>query len=73
MSGSMYWKPRAGGERVPQALKSALQKRYKEWPRDFDYADQKYLEGLCDAGVEGAADLIDAITTHGTITVYIEY
>lgn len=79
MSTSLYWRPvpkdPAPGD-VPEDVVSALRRRYwEEWPnsadrsepREIGQTDIAWLEGLRDAGLEGANELIAAIREHGTI------
>lgn len=81
MSLSMYWKPAHPAQTwpsLPYALKSAIARRF--WDHDgsmpgggveLSHGDVSYLEGLNDAGVEGAHILIDAITQHRAVIVWI--
>lgn len=82
MSSSMYWRPAPKEEPpandLPYALKRAVAQRF--WHHDGslygdDYElgkeDVSYLEGLADAGIDGAAELIEAIRQHGRVLVWI--
>lgn len=73
MSMGLYWKPEKNNDkRLPDDLKRALQKRYDTPLLDhcLDDSDLSYLEGLRDAGVKGAQELINAIEKHGRIEIY---
>lgn len=61
------------------ALKSAIAQRL--WGHDGSMRGEEqvvgeefvaYLEGLHDAGLTAAQDLIDAINTHGRVVIWIE-
>jgi hypothetical protein len=72
MSSNLCWEPVYRAQKVlPYALKLAMQKRFGGTVRDrnLDGADVPYLEGLRDAGIAGADDLIAAIEKFGTINV----
>lgn len=82
MSTSLYWRPAPKdvppADTLPSELKKALARRYWDhdgsmWAdeREFDSADVPYLEGLRDAGLDGAAELIAAIKKHGRVEVWI--
>jgi hypothetical protein len=78
----MYWRPAPKEEPpvqdLPYELKRAVAQRF--WGHDGtlhgdDYAlskeDIPYLEGLADAGIDGATELIEAIRQHGRVLVWI--
>jgi len=73
MSCSLYWKPiiensfRVGDH----ILRNAIENRYS-LPTVIGFSAKNYLEGLRDAGVNGAEDLLEAIEKHGEIEVYNE-
>lgn len=82
MSTSLYWRPvpqdTPPARDLPYDLKKAISQRF--WGHDGSlYGDEveltqahvMYLEGLRDAGVDGAADLIAAIRAHGAIELWI--
>lgn len=81
MSSRMYWRPAQVDpprNDLPYALKHAIARRF--WGHDgslygeeimFDKAMLGYLEGLADAKVDGASDLVAAIKTHGVVSVWI--
>lgn len=73
MSSSLCWRPIPAGETLPDALKFALQKRRFEFPRVFGIEDIRYLEGLSDAGIEGAQALIELINQHDAVELYLEF
>jgi hypothetical protein len=78
----MYWRPAPKDvppvEELPYQLKKAVAQRL--WGHDGSlYGDAvmigksmvDYLEGLADAGIDGAADLIAAINEHGAVVIWI--
>lgn len=76
MSLSLYWQPvpEPQPEDVPGDLDWLLRQRYWDaqgYPRtdpvDLDSRDIAWLEGLRDAGKDGAEELIAIIRKHGTI------
>jgi hypothetical protein len=78
VSTSLYWRPVPKPPEpadVPEDIEGALRRRYWEdgfgqprhEPADLDRSAIDWLEGLRDAGLEGANELIDAIREHGTI------
>jgi hypothetical protein len=77
MSTSLYWRPVPKDPppyEVPDDIEDALRRRYWETdgtshsePAELDSHDVLWLEGLRDAGLEGANELIAAIREHGTI------
>lgn len=81
MSTSMYWRPVPKEPRpaeLPYDLKRAIAQRL--WGHDgslwgeateIDRSILPYLEGLRDAGVDGAAELIAAIQQHDKVEVWI--
>lgn len=81
MSSALMWRPEApDGEPLPKELKFRLSRRL--WDTDgscghgearMNASDIPYLEGMRDAGVKGAQELIDAITTHGTVILWHEH
>jgi hypothetical protein len=65
---------------LPKALKSVISR--KLWDTDGSIGggevvltlnDMPYLEGLRDAQVDGAQQLIDAIEKHGVVVVWHEH
>lgn len=77
MSSSLYWEPRDRAKKyLSTDLKFALRKRNdNETVTDEVFSDSEipYLEGLRDAGVKDAQDLIDAIKKFGCIVVDEEF
>lgn len=82
MSTDLYWRPAPRvippGNELPHALKRTLAKRL--WGHDgslngdaveVDKAFIPYLEGLADAEVAGARELINAIHEHGDVELFI--
>lgn len=73
MSQSLYWKPviKQRSNDLDDQLKFILRDKNKI-PADFGFADLQYLEGLRDAGIRGAEDLIEAINKHEVVRVFEE-
>lgn len=75
MSMSLYWLPviHRDGKHLPDALKFALRKRHNGHV-DIVLTESSigYLQGLSDAGVDGAETLIEALEVHGEIRVFEE-
>lgn len=69
MSSTLYWRPVGGGKSLPDAIKRALKKRFDLKNTTLQTHDLDYLNGLRDAGVEGAEELIAAIEKHEAITL----
>jgi hypothetical protein len=81
MSFNLYWRPvkPTTAKSLPRDLKKPLAKRFfdsdgslKGGPVTLTDKDSDYLEGLADAGVDGAEELIEAIRRHGAVEVYID-
>jgi len=80
MSSTLCWEPVKEISRTfPDELKRALAKRYSDndgsggtnqWSMGSD--ETEYVRGLCDAGVDGAQALLDAMAKHGTVFLWIE-
>lgn len=72
MSSNIYWRPIVPieGHRLPFALKSVLRKKFG-YPIQgvLQASDLGYIEGLKDAGIEGAEQLIEAVEKHQMIEV----
>jgi hypothetical protein len=77
MSQSLYWKPIKPQRHssLPSQLKFILQKRYDGLETGesiiLGEAVQPYLEGLADAGIEGAKELIAAIKRHEQVEIWV--
>lgn len=82
MSSTLYWRPAPKdvppAESLPFELKKAIARRL--WDHDGSlHGDEvtigsdmvPYLEGLEDAGVDGAVELIKAIRDHGSVLLWI--
>lgn len=81
MSLSMHWRPVQPGNEwpsLPYALKRAVAQRL--WHHDGSLSGAEvevgaefvpYLNGLEDAGVDGATELIEAIRKHGKVGIWI--
>lgn len=75
MSASLLWSPVSDGKTLPDALRFALEKRHPQWSGELEYGarDLPYLQGLRDAGVDGAQDLIDIIEKHDQVRLWRQY
>jgi len=76
MSYSLYWRPKSTKKNdagKDQALKWAMQKRFGS-PLNMELSDihVEYLQGLKDANISGATELIDAIEKYGSIEIFEE-
>lgn len=76
MSYSLYWRPistKKNNAGKDQALKWAMQKKFgSPINRTIGESNIEYLQGLKDAGVDGASDLIDAVEKCGSIELFEE-
>jgi hypothetical protein len=72
MSCTLYWEPaKREKKELPDALKYVLQRRYGGTVHTtVSERDLGYLNGLRDANVKGAQELIDAINEHGDVVVH---
>jgi len=79
MSSTLKWRPaNAPSKSLPSDLKHPLSCRLWEGStgsgeKEMDLQDIEYLEGLRDAGVKGAKELIEHIVLHGTIVLWHEH
>lgn len=82
MSSTLMWRPATPieGSSLPFELKRTLSR--KLWDTDgsigggdamMTVSDIPYLEGLRDAGVRGAAELIGIIEQHGAVLLWHEH
>jgi hypothetical protein len=73
MSSTIFWEP-GRRKKTPcnYALKQILQKKY-QFPTTLYTGSLDYLDGLADAGIEGAAVLGSAIIEYGSIDLTEEY
>ena len=72
MSLNLYWEPadREAND-LPDELKYVMRKRFDgAVDTVFDEGDAHYIQGLRDAGVKGAQELLDAIAKHGSVRVF---
>jgi hypothetical protein len=66
---NLHWRPVKGGKEVGGgAIRELLMDRKRFW----DASDVPYLQGLRDGGVDGAAELIEAIKKHQEIELYVQ-
>lgn len=82
MSSTLMWKPvmPEEGQPLPRKLKFVISR--KLWDTDgscgeghavVDESLIPYLEGLRDAGVDGAEELIEIIRKHGVVSLWHEH
>lgn len=82
MSSNLMWRParppKSGS--LPKDLKFKISKRL--WGTDGSCGDGEatvtesdipYLEGLADAGISGAAELIELIRKHGEVVLWHQF
>lgn len=77
MSASLTWEPAISKVKgyLPIALRLILEKSYgiRMEPTKLGKESLPYLNGLKDAGVEGALELIDLIEKHEAVILKLEY
>jgi len=75
MSANLCWRSVSRSRNsLPDALKFILRDKYRlEGAQIWDIGNVSYLRGLADANVEGAQELIDAITKHNEVELWLEY
>lgn len=67
MSSTLTWRPiEEYNGALPDALKFAL-RNSKKLPMEFGHAEIPYVQGLIDAGVSGASELLALIEEHGVV------
>jgi hypothetical protein len=74
MSQSLYWVPAVArkGRVLPTDLKLALQRRDDGGPDMIvDASNRMYFEGLRDAGIQGAEEVLEALDKYGEIKLYL--
>ena len=81
-STTLKWRP---SQRSRNSLPDGLLRIFRGWlessnemnvqsaERCVSRDSLKYLEGLRDAGVDGAQQVIDLIEEHGEVVLYLEY
>jgi hypothetical protein len=79
VSTNIYWRPiNPDKQCLPKDLKYKIARKY--WGHDgslggepviIDKTDYAYFEGLKDAGVEGAEEIINAIDKYGEIEIML--
>ena len=71
MSSSLIWTPvNKEANDLPDQLKYVLQKRYGSViDAIFTINDYGYLSGLIDAGIDGADELLKAVSKHEEVRV----
>ena len=72
---NLYWTTRITPVLLPPVLKATIAGRAFDSGDDFAEVDETwipYLEGVADAGVEGAHELIGAIRHHAVLTLWLK-
>ena len=76
MSQTLWCRPVSKQHSLPEALRDAMLSCLKDrggsccW--GTEQGDRRYLEGLRDAGVEGAQALLDVLFTHPAVELWLE-
>jgi hypothetical protein len=75
MSANLCWAPaRRLPNYLPYELKVILQAKHGLDGRSiYTHEQTYYLQGLADAGIDGAQELIHAIDQYGQVEVWLEY
>lgn len=75
MTTHLYWRPdvEPEGHRLPDALRHIFEKQDRRQMAPCVLAEQEipYVEGLRDAGVEGADELLVNLQAHGRLRLSI--
>lgn len=78
MSRTLYWQPVLYDKRpLPDALRLLLAERWPNLNEPMNLSGSEetaicYLEGLRDANVVGAQELLAAVREHGEVTIWLE-
>lgn len=73
MSSNLVWRPEVKkGNRLSNDLKLILRRKW-HLPYTCSESDFPYIEGLKDAGVDGAEDLLSLILIHKVVILSEEY
>lgn len=72
MSATLKWRPVDKGDSLPVTLRFAIEKRMS-FPVRLGYNDRGYVQGLMDAGIGGAEELLELIDQHGEIELFCVY
>jgi hypothetical protein len=72
MSTTLIYRLPGTPHRLPDELKRIIDKKFGlQNPREFSLDDRGYIEGLADAGVEGAEELLGVLDKHGMFILEI--
>ncbi len=74
MSATLRWAPADGGDSLPERLRHVLEK--SSWFRGDAVIGEShiaYFRGLEDAGIDGAAEMIELIEKHGMVRLWLTY
>jgi hypothetical protein len=73
MGCSLVWqiKPKSSFKSLPRALLYVLEKRYS-FPCYFDCSNIDYIQGLIDADIEGASELMKIVCEYQEIELNVE-
>ena len=74
MSETLCWRPmRSDRNTLPSHVARVLKNKYEGLDNVIiQYGEIPYLEGLRDAGLDGAQELIDAVNDHGPIQLFLD-
>lgn len=65
---TLIWRPLAEGTDLPDELRRVLEAKYRtHWPIRISRDEWGYFEGLRDAKISGAAEVLDLIEKHGEL------
>jgi hypothetical protein len=76
MSANLMWEPaKREAKSLPDELKFVLRDKcgLTSERMKFGEGNIPYLEGLRDAGIKGAEELLEAIEKHGAVEGWLEY
>jgi hypothetical protein len=72
MSTTLVWKPCTKGRPLPDSLKRVLAGTRYSQDCELTPNDSLFIQGLQAAGVDGAAEVLEALEKHGTIFLVYE-
>ncbi len=73
MSATLKWRPIDSGRVLPYPLRAVMEKRFSSWPLRVGECWKSYFEGLADAGIEGAAEVLGLLAIHEEIELWLDY
>ena len=73
MSGTLKWKPIKSKGSLPDELRFIFENKYS-FPVEMSSSDVSYIEGLRDAGIKSASDLLELLEKYPDgIELDVEY